>query len=54
MYLKVLLAAILTATIGSGALAQFSGSNEGAQQPATGAFGQQELIQQRHNLLRWH
>ena len=42
MYLKVLLAAILTATIGSGALAQFSGSNEGAQRPATGAFGQQD------------
>lgn len=42
MYLKVLLATILTVTIGSGALAQFSGGNEGSQQPTTGAFGQQD------------
>lgn len=42
MYLKVILAAMLASTIGSGALAQFSGSNEGGQQPTTGAFGQQD------------
>lgn len=42
MYLKVLLAAIVATTIGSGAFAQFSGSNDSGQQPTTGAFGQQD------------
>lgn len=42
MYLKGLLVAILVATLGTGALAQFSGSNDGGQQPTTGAFGQQD------------
>ncbi|MCA0871439.1 hypothetical protein LCL97_11425 [Seohaeicola saemankumensis] len=40
-HLKVFLVAILTATLGSAALAQFSGSNESGQQPTTGALGQQ-------------
>lgn len=42
MYLKVLLATIVATTIGSGAFAQFSGSNDSGQQPTTGAFGQQD------------
>ena len=42
MYLKVILAAMWASTIGSGALAQFSGSNDSGQQPTTGAFGQQD------------